>query len=30
MPNEAITFMDEGGMPFAVNNSVKFGGVRAL
>jgi hypothetical protein len=30
MPNEAITFMDEGRMSYAVGNFVKFGGVRAL
>jgi hypothetical protein len=30
MPNEAITFMDEGGMPYVVGNFVKFGGVRAF
>jgi hypothetical protein len=30
MPNEAITFMDEGRMFCAVSNFVKFGGVGAL
>jgi len=30
MPNEAITFMDEGRMFYIVGNFVKFGGVRTL